>query len=132
VIFDATSRRARALFWLLVIVWAGIIFALSATPDLRVAPTADLDFVLRKAGHMGAFGVLAVLIWRALASSAVRHALAWSWVLTVAYAASDEFHQLFTAGRHGSPVDVAIDAVGALIALLLLVAWLRLRPRRSP
>ena len=129
--FDATSRRARALFWLLVVIWAGLIFALSATPDLRVAPTADLDFVLRKAGHMGAFGVLAVLLWRALASSAVRRALVWSWFLTVLYAASDEFHQLFTAGRHGSPLDVGIDSVGALIALLLLVVWLHLRARGS-
>jgi VanZ family protein len=128
---DTTSRRARTVLWLLVIVWAGIIFALSATPDLRVAPTADLDFVVRKAGHMGAFGVLAVLLWRALASSAVRHALVWSWVLTVVYAASDEFHQLFTAGRHGSPLDVGIDSVGALIALVALVAWLRLLARRT-
>jgi VanZ family protein len=131
VTFDITSRRARTLLWLLVVIWAGIIFALSATPDLRVAPTADLDFVVRKAGHMFAFGVLAVLLWRALASSAVRQALAWSWFLTVVYAASDEFHQLFTAGRHGSPVDVGIDSVGALIALLSLVAWFRLRARRS-
>lgn len=119
------------MLWLLVIVWAGIIFALSATPNLRVAPTADLDFVVRKAGHMFVFGVLAVLLWRALTSSAVRHALVWSWLLTVAYAASDEFHQLFTAGRHASPVDVGIDSVGALIALLGLVAWLRLWTRRT-
>jgi VanZ family protein len=89
-----------------------------------------VDFVVRKAGHMFVFGVLAVLVWRALESSAVRHAIAWSWVLTVAYAASDEFHQSFTAGRHPSPVDVGIDSFGALLFLLALTLWLR--NRRAP
>jgi VanZ family protein len=129
--FDASSRRAQALLWLPVLVWAGIIFALSATPNLRVAQAADLDFVVRKAGHMAVFGVLAVLIWRALAYSAVRRAMVWSWVLTAGYAASDEFHQSFTAGRHPSPVDAGIDSVGALLFLVALALWLRGRRTRS-
>jgi VanZ family protein len=29
-------------------------------------------------------------------------------------------HQLFVRGRHGSPVDVGIDAVGALIGIGIL------------
>ena len=111
--------------WLPVLAWAGIIFAFSATPNLRVAQAADVDFVVRKAGHMFVFGVLAVLVWRALASTAVRHTMVWSWVLTVGYAASDEFHQSFTAGRHPSPVDVVIDSCGALLFLLALMLWLR-------
>jgi VanZ family protein len=32
------------------------------------------------------------------------------------YACSDEFHQEFVHGRHGTPVDVAIDAVGLALA----------------
>jgi VanZ family protein len=123
--FHASSRRNQALFWLPVLVWAGIIFAFSATPDLRFAQSDVVDFVVRKAGHMFVFGVLAVLVWLALASSAVRRAMVWSWVLTVAYAASDEFHQSFTAGRHPSPVDVGIDSVGAFVLLLALTLWLR-------
>ena len=119
-----------AWLWLPVLVWAGIIFALSATPDLRFSPASDIDFIVRKAGHMAIFGVLAVLLWRALASSSVSRTMARSWLLTVAYAATDEFHQGFTAGRHPSPVDVAIDSVGALIALFLLALWLRSWGRR--
>jgi VanZ family protein len=129
--FHATSRRGVALFWLPVIIWAGVIFAFSATPNLRVAQAADVDFVVRKAGHMFVFGVLAVLMWRALAYSAVRRAMLCSWALTVAYAASDEFHQSFTAGRHPSPVDVGIDSVGALLFLLALTLWLRGRRARA-
>jgi VanZ family protein len=44
----------------------------------------------------------------------------------IAYAATDELHQYFVRGRHASPVDVAIDAVGIAIGMLL---WLRLRER---
>jgi VanZ family protein len=121
------SAGRVAWLWLPVLVWAGIIFALSATPNLRFAQAADLDFVVRKAGHMAAFGILAVLLWRALAFSAVRRAIVWSWVLTVAYATTDELHQSFTAGRHPSPVDVGIDSAGALLFLLALTLWLRSR-----
>lgn len=125
-------RKPPAVFlaWLLVAVWAGVIFALSATPHLRVAEAADLDFILRKSGHMAAFGILAVLIWRVLALSAVRRAMVWSLLLTVAYAATDEFHQSFTAGRNASPVDVSIDSAGALIALVALAVWLHMRSRQ--
>ena len=114
-----------ALLWLPILVWAGVIFAFSAVSNLRVAPEADVDFVVRKAGHMFVFGVLAVLVWRALAYSVVRRAILWSWLVTTTYAASDELHQAFTPGRHPSPVDVGIDSVGALLFLLVLTLWLR-------
>jgi VanZ family protein len=127
----APGRGARTLLWqwLAIVLWAGLIFAFSTRPNLRFVGADNLDFIVRKAGHMFAFGVLAVLLWRALTSAAVKRALAWSWVLTVAYAATDEFHQSFTQGRHASIVDVGIDSAGAVIALCLLVAWLALRRR---
>ena len=116
--------------WVLVVVWAGLIFTLSATPNLRFVQADAIDFVVRKAGHAAAFGILAVLVWRAISYSRQRGALSLSLALTILYAASDEFHQSFTAGRHPSPVDVAIDSAGAAVALLALTAWLRLRSRR--
>ena len=115
--------------WLPVVLWAGLIFAFSAQPNLKFAQADSLDFVVRKAGHMFVFGVLAVLLWRALTSAEIGRAILWSWLLTAAYAGSDEFHQSFTSGRHPSPVDVGIDAVGALIALCVLVVWMRLRAK---
>ncbi len=141
-------RPGPVLAWLAVAIWAAVIFVLSATPNLRVAEAADLDFVLRKAGHMAAFGILAVLVWQALISTPRRgrlistprwgslilmspwRAVVLSWVLTLAYAASDEFHQSFTAGRHASGVDVGIDSAGAAIALVAVVVWLHWRVRR--
>jgi Predicted integral membrane protein len=103
--------------WLPVLVWAGVIFALSSIPSLSSGLGA-WDTVLRKGAHMTEYAILACLLVRATASSA------WAFGLAVAYAATDEFHQTFVHGRHGSPIDVGIDAVGALIGLGV---WQRLR-----
>lgn len=127
----APARVAPLLAWALVVAWAAFIFALSATPDLRFVESNSLDFVVRKAGHMAAFGTLATLLWRAIAYSRRSRAMAVSLALTILYAASDELHQSFTVGRHPSAVDVGIDTAGAVIALLALAAWLRFWARRS-
>ncbi|MFL5953082.1 MAG: VanZ family protein [Gaiellaceae bacterium] len=96
--------------WLPVLVWAAVIFALSSIPSLN-SGLGTWDYVLRKGAHMTEYAILAVLLARAAGSYLLAFPLA------VAYAASDEVHQLFVRGRHGSPIDVAIDAVGALIGL---------------
>jgi VanZ family protein len=120
----------RPLFaWVPVIVWAGLIFVFSATPDLRFLPDDSLDFVLRKIGHMGVFGILGLLLWHALARTTDRHH-AWAWALasTVAYAVTDELHQSVVAGRNPSAMDVVIDGIGAVVAISTV--WL-IRARRS-
>jgi VanZ family protein len=38
--------------------------------------------------------------------------------ITSAYAATDELHQTFVSGRHGTPVDWLIDTAGAATAML--------------
>jgi VanZ family protein len=96
--------------WLPVLVWAGVIFAFSSVPHLSTG-LGTWDYVLRKGAHMTEYAILALLVLRAAGS------YAWAFALTVGYAASDEFHQTFVRGRHGSPVDVGIDAVGALLGL---------------
>ena len=104
--------------WLPPTAWAALIFALSAQPDLRFLPDDGLDFVVRKVGHMGVFGILALLLWRALATTTTTpRPWAWAVILTVAYAATDELHQSGVVGRNASATDVAVDAVGALIAV---------------
>jgi VanZ family protein len=40
--------------------------------------------------------------------------------LGLAYAATDELHQHFVRGRHPSPFDVAFDACGLALGLLVL------------
>jgi len=115
--------------WLPAIAWAGLIFVFSAQPNLRFVPDAGLDFLVRKAGHMGIFGILALLLWRAIAgTTAWRRPWAWALAFAVLYAVTDELHQGGVTGRHAAAVDVGIDATGALIAV---VAVGLIRSRRS-
>jgi VanZ family protein len=106
--------------WLPVVLWAALIFAVSSVPSLN-SGLGEWDYVLRKCAHMTEYAILAVLLVRATAS------YAWAFGLAVAYAGTDELHQMFVRGRHGSPIDMGIDAVGALIGLALwrtkLEAW---------
>ena len=46
--------------------------------------------------------------------------LLFPWVIAAAYAATDEFHQLFVPGRSGQISDVVLDSAGALAGLLIL------------
>ena len=112
--------RSRVLtLWLPVFAWAAVIFAFSSIPHLSTG-LGTWDTVLRKGAHIAEYAILGVLIYRALGREALALAAG------IAYAATDEFHQHFVVGRHASPVDVAIDAVGLSLGMLV---WLRLRER---
>jgi VanZ family protein len=102
----------------------GLIFFLSAQPDLN-SGLGTWDTVLRKAAHMTEYGLLWFLWWRALGYGNPVPAIA----ITLLWSASDEYHQSFVQGRHGTPWDVAIDAVG--VGLALLVARLAYSQPRS-
>ena len=106
--------------WLAVVLWMGVIFALSATPSLRSPFEPFLDLILRKLAHIGEYGVLTVLLFGALRIHIAReaHALLIAVLVAVLYACSDEWHQTFVPGREGSLRDVAIDGVGVLGAAL--------------
>jgi VanZ family protein len=121
-----------ALAWAPVIAWAALIFLASAQSDLVFVQDVTLDLIVRKLGHAGVFGILALLLWRAMRTTTrVRRPWAWALALAVLYAITDELHQGGVSGRHPSPVDVAIDAAGALIAVAV-VAGLRRRRRTGP
>jgi VanZ family protein len=91
-----------------------VIFFLSAQPDLS-SGLGVWDTIGRKLVHMAAYGLLWWLWYRALGLRSPLAAVA----ITLAYAVSDEFHQTFVEGRHGSPVDVLIDAAGVALAMAL-------------
>ena len=98
--------------WAPVVLWAAVIFAFSSVPDLGTG-LGTWDLVLRKLAHAAEFAVLGGLLVRALRNARVALAAG------IAYAISDELHQHFVPGRVGSPLDVAIDAVGVAVGVLL-------------
>ena len=119
----AAVRRLLSL-WLPVVLWAGLIFGLSAIPSLS-SGLGGWDTVLRKGAHMTEYAILAVLLRRAVGADLPAFALA------LVYAGTDELHQSFVRGRHGTPVDVVIDGVGAAIGLLAFLRARRLRTAAS-
>jgi len=117
-------QRPLLWFWLPVFFWMGLIFLLSAQPDFPRTSTGWLDQFLSAGAHILLFGVLAVLLARALGT---RHrALAIAFTLTMVYALSDEFHQGYVPGRHPDALDLLWDALGAALGLCLF-AQLRRR-----
>ncbi len=104
-----------------------LIFALSATPDLS-SGLGTLDFVLRKIAHVTIFA----LLWLTLARATDWRRPVVAAVIAVLYASSDELHQSFVEGRHGTPVDVAIDSVGIGLAALAWAITARRRGRPGP
>jgi len=105
--------------------WMSLVFLFSSLPADRLGPDSMLLDVLKKVGHCVEFGVLAVLYLYAMkggrpVAEAGMVVFLLSFLLTVLFAATDEYHQSFTPGRHSSVVDVFIDSSGAIVFLGLL------------
>jgi VanZ family protein len=109
--------------WLPPLALMAVIFFLSAQPSLD-SGLGLIDQIGRKVLHFAEYALLCFLCWRALEPSTnPRRAVLLAFVLASAYAVTDEYHQSFVEGRHGTPVDWLIDSAGAAAAAL----WLRTR-----
>ena len=92
-----------------------------------LAPSA-LDLVnriLRKSGHVAAYGILSGLSFRALRGDRSRWTLRWAVgavLLAVLVASIDEFHQSFVPSRTGTWHDVVLDAAGATLMQITIRA----------
>ena len=141
--------RAFLKYWLPVFIWLGIIFAGSTdifsaeqtsrylvpflrwlNPQISISTIAAIHLALRKLGHLIEYAVLAALLWRALRSSRNLRAkistlFAGVWVVCAIFAASDEFHQSFSASRTASLGDVLTDSLGAAIGLAICLSIAR-------
>ena len=116
--------------WLPPLALMGLVYFLSAQPDLS-SGLGTWDLILRKIVHFATYGLLCLLLWRPLRTvTSPRWAIVLAFVIASAYAGTDEWHQTFVEGRHGTPVDWLIDTAGAgLVALRLRAVELR---RRAP
>lgn len=140
-------------YWMPAIIWMGLIFLgssdlLSAEhtsrflvpflrwldPQISLAALAEIQFGIRKLGHLSEYAILAGLVWRAF-----RRGTTWRlnmsillfavWLGCAVFAASDEFHQSFVASRTSSTHDVMIDICGALVGLV--ICWMLARRKSA-
>ena len=127
-------RRARiAAFGAASIAYACLIFyasSLSSAPETIRPFFLDLDTL----AHFMEFALFGALLFMTFAHAGWR-----PWdaptaaALGMAYGAVDEIHQMFVPGRSADPIDGAVDALGVLVAVLVL-AYLdrRIYPSASP
>jgi len=120
--------------------WMVLIFLLSSLPKEEIPVSGES---LSIAAHLIEYGILALLIRRALASPPGFWGrgvplFTLSLGLTFLYGISDEWHQSFVPGRSSSVMDLAVDVTGAFLALALaslkeggfLGRWSRIPVRR--
>jgi VanZ family protein len=119
--------KSKLFYWLPPIAWAAGIFLLSCLPFKQTTP---LFTGVDKVFHVGLFGMLSVLLFFAFfyerRHPALKAALL-ALLITAAYGAFDEFHQLFTPTRSCDVFDWLADAAGGTIAFLAC-----LRHRAAP
>lgn len=143
------------LSWLPPLVWMAIILiwlsadAFSATrtggtvaallrwllPAITATQIDAVHALLRKAGHLTIYGILAALWLRAFLRERVLALPAAAWAafgITVVWACVDELHQRTVASRTGTVTDVGIDAAGAAIVLVVAYVAARRNGARAP
>lgn len=96
-------------------------------PGISEEAIRNVQLMVRKGAHVAEYGVLALLLWRARRKPVPGDRRPWSWreattvvLLTVLFAAGDEWHQSFVPSRGSAVGDVLFDAAGALLAMLIL------------
>ena len=82
----------------------------------------SLQFIVRKGAHFTIYAILGVLSFITFVTYnampiALRSFL--SFLVSVVYSISDEYHQTFVKGRSGEIRDVLIDSAGALLGIIL-------------
>lgn len=108
--------------------WAALIFLTSSIPG-RSIPKIDIPYA-DKVVHFVIFLVFCALTDRAIRFQGrfpilSRYHLVFSVIITIAYGVLDEGHQLFVPNRDASLRDLAADAVGAALYVLLFLALSR-------
>jgi VanZ family protein len=114
------SVLTRIKYWLPALVWGSVIFWFSSRPAVQTSAVDWQDFLVKKAAHFVEYYLLAVLIYRSLASTTNYSKLKLviiAFFLASAYAISDEIHQSFIPGREPRLRDVFIDSAGIVVAL---------------
>ena len=126
------AMSGRITMWILNLVVPG--FG-DFSPEKQETIRSTVSFVVRKLAHFSEYALLGFSLMLHIAQIekkiAVRLPWLWSWAAGTLYAASDEFHQGFVAGRGPSLRDVMIDSSGVIAGTLLLLWIIRRRTKKK-
>ncbi len=108
--------------YLPVLVWAYLIFFLSAQSSLPGFKESTFEFIFKKSAHMFVYAVLYSLLFRARLKTTdnkiTKKTYLFPILFSFLYAISDELHQSTVAGRHPTIRDVGFDMLGVSTVLL--------------
>lgn len=121
------GRRIQIIRWLPSVLWMALIFYLSHQPGESLNSMLPVfqrwlpQLESFNAGHFVAYFILALAVYWGMGERAVS---LWGKLLTVLictfYGLTDEYHQLFIEGRMADWLDVRNDAIGAILAMLVI------------
>ena len=140
---------ARIISWIIVIVIAIVIFALSdRTSDMLDNQSGIFSFIkqwladgaialfghpvdISPVGHFVEYLLLGAALLNALQFNVpLKKALIGAIVIASAYGVTDEFHQWFVPTRSTDPTDWLVDTVAAAIgAVIVFLIWNRVRKK---
>ncbi|MBR5496229.1 MAG: VanZ family protein [Oscillospiraceae bacterium] len=142
-------KITRCTLWLLVIVWAVVIFCFSAqsatqSSDLsggfirriieffypgfnlleqlhQAQIVQGFQFLVRKIAHFSEYAILGFLIMSAFMTHKIstKQRRRYSVWIGSFYALTDEFHQIFVPGRAMRLYDIAIDVLGVIVGVVI-------------
>ena len=103
-----------------------MIFLFSSQPGEESSKISN-DLIIRKLGHFSEYMTLGFFSFCYLSNFFIgnnkkkylKKTVILSFLFSVIYASTDEFHQTFVVGRDGNIVDVLIDSSGSLVGILL-------------
>ena len=134
--------RSTLRLWLPAILWTAVIFVASsgsfssantggfleklihsvAGDRLSETGIEVLHFIIRKLSHVAEYGILSILVYRAVRAERPSWNIRWA-LTAILFAAVvgtiDEWHQAFVPGRTATPWDTVIDTLGAALAQVL-------------
>lgn len=106
----------------------GLFFHLNIDEEQLRELANSIEHFVRKGAHMTEYAILAILLFGWLGGWEMRQLCRTCTAMGLAslYACSDEFHQLFVAGRAGQISDVLVDSAGAVFGLALFLVLVKL------
>lgn len=91
------------------------------TEEKKVEIKENYSFIVRKAAHFTIYLVLGLLVSLVLIGKNlnIKQIIIYGVLICMAYAITDEIHQIFVSGRSGEIRDIIVDTCGSTVGILL-------------
>lgn len=91
------------------------------TEEKKIEIKENYSFIVRKAAHFTIYLVLGLLVSLVLIGKNlnIKQIIIYGVLICMAYAITDEIHQIFVSGRSGEIRDIIVDTCGSTVGIIL-------------